>query len=75
MHVAQLLHVLARSLRFQPSLRDGVRFLAMLPGVETPGYYQTSSGRYVLAEAGATSCGSMFASGGRLTIARRFNAG
>src|ERR1022692_1035960 len=24
----------------QPSLRDGVRFLAIVPGVETPGYYQ-----------------------------------
>src|SRR5712672_3553556 len=31
--------------RVQPSLRDGLRTSTMVPGVETPGYCQTSSGR------------------------------
>ena len=31
----------------QPSLRDGISFSTILPGVETPGYYQASFGRVV----------------------------
>jgi hypothetical protein len=40
----------ASSVPVQLSLRDMVVFLGIAPGVETPGYYQTSSGRCALME-------------------------